>query len=277
MSIKLKTINKEKVSVVKKAKEDNRPVLGANISPVCYTNIALIAPTAGGKSTCIYNILKRCAGKKTKIVAFVSTILNDETWISIKKYFKANKIEFVGHNSIFENGKNILEEYMEEFREKAKEREKAEDNKFVTISVEESLANKCLFFDSDSEDEEEKSKYQYPKHIFVFDDLSQELHTTQYQTFLKSARHWHVTTITGTQDLYDLRGSGVRNQIRIWILFKNLNEARLKNLYETIAPNIPLDKFEAMYKFAVSKPYSFFYISPRTFEFRQNFDKEFIV
>ena len=70
----------------------------------------MIAITASGKTTVLFNIIKECAGKKTKIIALVSTLYNDNNWHVIKKWRKDDKIEFVGHTSIYEDNKDLLKD-----------------------------------------------------------------------------------------------------------------------------------------------------------------------
>ena len=264
--INIKHINKIEVKKIKNENLDTRPIKGKDICNTCYSNMFLVAPTCSGKTTVIFEMLKRCAGKKTKIIAFVSTIYNDQNWNSIRIYFKKKKISFTSYTSIFEN-QDLLQTYVDELTKEAEEREK-KDTKEIDIY------QSCLMFDnSDTESEEE---YQTPKYIFIFDDLSNEIKTNSYDTLLKKARHFEILTITSSQNLKDLSPSS-RNQIRIWILFQNLNDERLKTIYDAISSVIPYEQFKKMYKYATKEKYNFFYIAPRCSDFRINFNKQFVI
>lgn len=270
MSVKLKKINDVAVKAIKSENMDTRPIRGKDVCSTCYSNIAFIAPTAGGKTTAMFEVIKRCAGKKTKIVAFVSTIYNDESWHTIKAYCKKKKIDFTPHISLFEHKKDLLQEYVDKLTQEAEEREK---HRNTPVDAYES----CLFFDNnDEEDDEEDKKFQYPKYIFIFDDLSSEIKSSSYETLLKKARHFMILTLTSTQDLKDMLPS-TRNQIRVWLLFRNIMPERLKTIFESISCNLPFDLFEKMYKYATKEKFSFFYISHRNSDWRINFSRQFVL
>ena len=70
-----KRINNEKVHDFKrKVEKDTRPVRGATLFPELYCNIFLCARKKVGKTLATFKILKKCAGPKTKIVAFCATL-----------------------------------------------------------------------------------------------------------------------------------------------------------------------------------------------------------
>jgi hypothetical protein len=270
-TVKLKKINDVAVKAIKTEEFDTRPIRGKDVCSSCYSNIFLVAPTASGKTTTMFEIIKRCAGKKTKIIAFVSTIYNDESWHTIKEWCRKRKISFTGYTSIFEGKKDLLNEYVETLTKQAEEREKTKNK---PIDIYES----CLMFDNYDEDEEdeEDDKYQYPKHIFIFDDLSQEIRATSYEALLKKARHFGILTISSSQDLKDIKPA-TRNQVRVWLLFKNLNEERLKTIYDAISCNLSYELFKKMYNYSTKEKYHFFYISHRDCDFRKDFSTKFIL
>ena len=269
-SVKLKKINDISVKAIKTEELDTRPIRGKDVCSTCYSNMFLVAPTAGGKTTTMFEIIKRCAGKKTKIVAFVSTIYNDESWHTIKEWCKRKKINFTGHTSIFDGKKDLLREYVDTLTKEAEEREKTKNK---PIDIYES----CLMFDNyDEEEDEEDEQYQYPKYIFIFDDLSDEIKATSYEALLKKARHLQILTLSSSQDLKDIKPA-TRNQIRVWLLFKNLPPDRLKTIYDSIGCNISFTLFEKMYNYATKDKYNFFYIAHRNCDYRKNFNTSFIL
>jgi hypothetical protein len=270
MSIKVKKINDVKVKKIETVSLDDREIKGKDICSTCTSNIFLVAPTHGGKTTTMFEIIQQCAGKKTKIVAFVSTIFNDENWAVIKEWCRKKRISFTPHISIFEGKKDLLQEYVLELTKKAEEKEKLRN---TPIDPYES----CIMFDNDDEDEEEEDKkYQYPEYIFIFDDLSDEIRTTSYNTLLKKSRHFGIMTITGTQDVKDMLPA-TRNQIRIWLLYPDLPPDRLDSIYNTLGRKINFSQFEQMYKYATKQPYNFLYIAPRNADYRINFDRRYIL
>jgi hypothetical protein len=274
--IKLKTINKEVVKPFKKKEVDVRPVRGGDIIPM-DTNVYEVAPTAGGKTTTTFHILKKIVTSETKIVAFVSTIFNDDTWIAIREWAADKEIEFEAHMSIFENGRNLLKGYVEQFQEEAIEREKKRAQKKIqNLMPKKKQIGGYRFDEPVKEEEEEKprrSKWQQRKYIFVFDDIADETRSVEYTTLLKSARHYTVTTITSGQDLKQI-DRPARLQVRIWLLFRSLNAERLKDVYDSIGSAMTFEEFVEVYKYATAEPYNFLYIAPRVPEYRKNFNKQ---
>src|SRR5690606_21771674 len=101
MKISIKKINNEIVTAVPLSKaEDKRPVLGASLFSEPFANIYLNARKKSGKSSVIYNIIKKCANKNTTVVAFVSTLHKDKNWETIQLYCEHHNIPFLGHTSL---------------------------------------------------------------------------------------------------------------------------------------------------------------------------------
>src|SRR5438045_1790317 len=97
-TIKLERVNKLKVKRIP-IEKDERPILGEKITgDTCYTNICQVAPTFGDKTTSTLEILKVCSHKKTKIVAFVSTIYEDKNWEFIQEWAEERGMEFYAHD-----------------------------------------------------------------------------------------------------------------------------------------------------------------------------------
>ena len=79
---------------------DTRPVKGAALFPEIYANVFLCAKKKSGKTSCVYKIVKKCAGPKTKIVVFCSTLHKDKSWATIRALAEKRKWPFVGHTSL---------------------------------------------------------------------------------------------------------------------------------------------------------------------------------
>jgi hypothetical protein len=92
-------------------------------------------------------------------------------------------------------------------------------------------------------------------------------------SFLKKSRHFKSKTIISSQYPNDL-DIDARMQLKYWLVFKKISEAKLKEIYLNTDLDIPYDHFISLYDYAVSKPYSFLYIDTILPEFRQGFDTE---
>jgi len=96
--------------------------LGADLFPELYSNIFLCAKKKSGKTTVIYNIIKKCANKNTKVVAFVSTIDKDKSRLTIREFCERKEIQFMGHSSTYDSeGNNILQAMINQLAMKAEE------------------------------------------------------------------------------------------------------------------------------------------------------------
>jgi hypothetical protein len=268
--IKIETVNDKVVRPIP-IDVDTRPVKGGDICYNPYLNIFSVAPTASGKTTALFKILKEVAGKKTKIVAFVSTIFNDDNWVYIRRWAKKMNIQLEAHDSLYnEDGVNILEGYSKFFKNEAEEREMLEEQGEEEVDT-------MMFDDPAIENPKPKeSKCRYPEWIFIFDDLAGELRDPSFEKFLKKSRQYRCMTISSSQDLKDTTPA-TRMQMRLWLLFGGLTEERLKNVYEGMSLKIPFDVFQYLYKYATKEKFGFLYVSPRTEDFRKNFNEKFII
>jgi hypothetical protein len=277
MLITKKRINNHLVTAIP-IKVDKRPVLGADICSEVYNNICLFAPTKSGKTTVEAHMLEHCAGKKTKIYAFVSTIDNDPNWVAIKKTMMKKGIDFEGYNSIFVDGTNKLQEILNELAEEAREREEEEeaeephdvmDDLAVYHGVKHYIKNKPK-----KKKKEKKSKFQYPDIILLFDDLSDELKHPSYTALLKKARNYRIKTLTASQYVHDI-SPGALYQMRLFIIFAGQAEDKLLNIFNKMALKMPFEQFKAIYKDATTPtkdtPKPFLYVAPHLEDIRQNF------
>ena len=121
--------------------EDSRPVKGSALFDEIYANIFLCAKKKSGKTSTIYKIVKECMGKKTKVIAFVSTLHKDKTWKAIRKYVEGKGNEFIGHTSLKEDGEDLLDKLVEELKDEAENEE--EDNNLLRRSKLKSSLQNC--------------------------------------------------------------------------------------------------------------------------------------
>lgn len=286
ITITLRRINNVIVKPIP-IKIDTRKIKGDSVCTDCYCNILLVAATNSGKTTALNRLLKECVGKDTCIVAFVSTLYNDEKWNYIRRSFEKKGVEFLGYNSIFEEGENQLKEIVHELEVKAKEREEEEDKnekEEEPVDLIKLLRTAQGFQDymEKEEDEEEKkkkkSKYQCPDYLFIFDDLSGEIKTPYYEALVKKARNYKIKTITSTQYLKDVKPE-TRFQMRLWLIFGGLSDVLVESVHTSMGLKMPFYIFLELYKRATEKteeyPCPFFYVCPVHSDFRINFDIKF--
>lgn len=291
-SIILKRVNNHTVDPIQ-VKIDTRPVRGGDLCSDVYANIFLVAPTNSGKTTAMFKLMKECIGKKTTIVAFVSTLFNDENWLAIREYFEKKGIEFIAHTSIVENGVNHLEELVEELKNQAIEREEEkerkgtkEDSEPVDLIKLMQQTNGVIKYIEEGEETEvkkkkKKSKYQEPEYVVVFDDLASEIKSNYFSTLLKSARHFHIKTITSSQYLKDMQASA-RAQIRLLLVFAGQSKEKLMEIHQFMELRMPFDLFYFLYKRATTPTKKsglrpFFYIYPKKDDYRISFNTRFVI
>ncbi len=120
-----------------------------------------------------------------------------------------------------------------------------------------------------------KSKYLVSKYILIFDDMSKSLRTELISKLLKINRHLKSKVILSLQYPNDL-DLLARMQIDYWILFKKINNKKLKEIYDIIDVENDFISFKNMYNEATEEKYDFFYIDLGKQEFRKNFNMKFI-
>lgn len=263
--IKTKRINNEIVKPIPISGGAKIPALGSDLFEEPYANIFITAKKNTGKSTVIYNILKKCAGHDTNIIMFASTLNKDKNLIAIKEYSEKHCMSFSGYTSIIENGQNHLEELILSLQ----------------IPIEES--------DSESEDEmpfirngfgklqhkqrrkPRPPKYIVPEYILIFDDMSSELKAKTLETLLKNMRHFNMKVIISSQYLLDIPPAS-RRQLDYWLVFAGMSEEKLEMIHRDADIGIDFDKFDELYHYATKERRSFLYIDQVNQTFRKNFN-----
>ena len=276
--VKIKQINNEVVQAVPKlGGQDMRPVLGADIMPMAFGNVFFSARKMSGKTSALFHVLKKCTGKNTRIVAFVSTLYNDDSWIYIRKYFENKGIDFEGYTSMIdEDGVDLLAQLVDELKKQAEAEQMAEEEE-----MDEQEAKRDGFFKAfnkknlePKEKKKKKPKYLAPDIIIVLDDLSNELKSPTLVTLLKNHRHFKSKTLISSQYYHDLLPAS-RNQIDYFALFKGQTEKKLELIYKDAQVSLTYPQFEALYEDATSAPYGFLWIDKQQEKFRKGFNKEY--
>jgi|688.fasta_scaffold60564_3 hypothetical protein len=264
--ISIKKINNEIVKPLKLPKIDENKIKGCNLFPNIYSNIFLLAKKMSGKTTVINKILKCSLNKLSKVYIFCSTVYKDSSYIEIIKMLDRKGIEHHEFTSIIENGVNNLENIIIDLQnhEKMEIEEPKPKIKFI----------KC---DSSSDEEDEyeyKPKKIAPEVIFLFDDISNELHLPIISTVLKKNRHYKSKCIISSQYMNDLKPASIQ-QLDYVLIFGGQPTEKLNILHKQIDLSSPLNIFLEIYHNATSEKYNFLYVDVRKEKYRKNFNIEY--
>lgn len=246
----------------------SRDFVGKKLFDKLACNIFLSGPTGSGKSVVIYNILKKCVGKKTKVIFFVGSIHNDPTYKEMLKFLDKNGNDYMTYTSMYDGKENILQQIEEELKQ-------AKDDDGETKIPEPLPCPINLCTEKQIVPKKKKKKRKPPTendYIFIFDDLSNEIrHSSALTAFLKYSRHLNCKCIISSQSLSDLTRN-TRQQIHFLLLFRGLNDEAVKTVFEDINTTMSYKQFKSLYNQVVATKYNFLYVS-RDGEFRRNFDQ----
>lgn len=254
-------------------KHNNLPVKGSELFSEPYCNVFLCAKKKSGKSTVIYNIVKKCIGKESRVHIFASTAFSDPTYKSITDYLEKHEIDYEIFTSIIEGGQNQVSQIIEELNQEAEERLAFVLEEDVT---DEATEPEIVDFGNvvrKKKRPKRKQKYLYPEHVFIFDDLGATLRDKSIDSLLKVNRHYKSKVIISSQYLNDLSPQA-RLQLDYVLLFKGLPMDKLAQVYKDVDLSIDFNTFIQYYNVATKQNFSFLYISVRDETFRINFSTE---
>ena len=269
--MKTQKINDFKISKVKLPRVNEKKIRGGEILPL-YSNSFICAKKNSGKTTTIYNILKKCADKETILDFFVSTIEKDRTWKAIVDYFENKGCNVNCYMStIGENKEDLIQEII--------------DSPIIESDVSESESEDSDYgyLEIGRPDEEEqkvrkKRKKQKiaQKRIIVLDDIGSELKKPSIDQLLKINRHLKSKVILSSQYLNDLSPQA-RRQIDCWLLFGGLKKNKLEQVVRDCDTKYELKEFEEVYKFCTAKKYNFMTLYCDNDTYRKNFNEKIII
>jgi hypothetical protein len=263
--IKSKKINDCKIEVVINKKENPKNILGGEIFTL-YSNIFLCAKKKSGKTNIIYNILDKCAGKNTKVHIFCSTVYKDNTYKKIFKMLDKKKIEYNSYTHFKEGSENRINSLISELQLDDQVEEKAVEKKEKIV----------LFNDKVIEVKKKKTKKykkEMPEHILVLDDMGEMMRDPSIYNILKMNRHFKMKCILSAQHLNNLQPSSIL-QLDYMLIFKGMNNDKLKRSYELLDLSIDYNYYLKMYYYSTSQPFNFFYIDIRSEVYRKNFNEK---
>eukprot|EP00732_Lithocolla_globosa_P002403 Lithocolla_globosa_v1_NODE_1559_length_2492_cov_7.594984.p1 type:complete len:265 gc:universal NODE_1559_length_2492_cov_7.594984:1488-694(-) len=259
VSTKINNINVKPIEVQKTPLKN---VKGVELFESLYCNIFLCAKKKSGKTSVIFNILKHCVDKNSKVIVFCATYLKDDNWIDIEEYLNKKKIPNEFYSSIHEGLDNTIEE-MKNYEDEEEISEDEPPPRVISFSNDKICVKKRKI----------KPKYITPRYVLIFDDLSTELRDKRIGELLKIHRHLKSKIILSSQWLNDLLPMS-RRQIDYFLIFQGMCEAKLLELYKQADLSISFEKFKSLYKEATHEKYNFFYVDVNDENnFRKNFNQ----
>lgn len=267
--MKLQTINDVKITPAPVVKKDTRPILGYDMMPVLYSNTFICCKKNSGKSTLIYNILKRCCNKETKVIGFVSTHDKDNVYQRMKEMLDKKKIPNEWYASIHED--NALDTLLDEMKERVfSDDESSSDEEEQEPQVIRTMDEVVVRY------KKRKPKKISQKYLLIFDDLSNEVKSPILTQLLKKNRHYRSKILISSQYLHDIQPQA-RTQLDNLILGKGLNDEKVKEAFKYGDVSIPLEQFQELYDDATHDKYNFFYVISPLNEYRKNFNQKYLV
>jgi hypothetical protein len=282
------------IKPIPKVKEpDSRPIKGFHYLPFLHGNVGLLGRTGAGKTTVLYNIVKNCIDKNTKVFLFCSSINLDDGYTAMLQMLEARKIPHMVFTSLIEpeTRENILDSVVKKIEEPEPESEEDKAASATPLQpAEQELpsglvctgSNKGIIkIDTPGEEEEpekkrkpRKSKYQTPKYCIIMDDLSKsELRSVAVINLLKKSRRFAKVIISSqfTTHVYPDSYSQMF-QICLWGGF---NREYIKRVYEHVMPfNMNAEEFFQLYMLLTAKKYKFMTIDMRGRYICQDFNRQ---
>jgi hypothetical protein len=284
MNIREQKINDMIIKPIKFKKEDGEikghDIIGDNMFP----NIFNVAMKNSGKTTNLFNSLKKIINKETKVYFFVSTFYNDKTYDVIREYLEDKDIYYEAYTNVGAELNNLLHTLTENARIECEQKIiDAQKNIIEEVKVED-ITDEQMYYDIFKTDDNfieqiklkhKKPKKLAPKYFIIFDDMSEDLRNLNVSAFIKKNRHFKALCWISSQNALDIRNDA-RNNINIYLLYQNIPEEKLKQLYESCTLPIPYEKFITLYNYATKEQHHFLYINRDTNEYRKNYDIKLI-
>jgi hypothetical protein len=275
--------------------QDKRPARASTMFEVPYSTVFICAPKNSGKTTTLYEIMRRKVMPFTHVIIFCGTSDVDDSYKRFREFCEAKDVpcDFF-HSTKNENKESILgmirenleKTYMGEGEDDEDGEEEEPEDRVPLIGLDEMPTPDFVdALTEKEEDEEEKeptfeelqeeykarSKYRELDYLFIFDDLAGELRDENISKFIKRHRHFKSMCLFSSQWIHDLKPDTIR-QAEYFILFKGNNPDKLKKIFMSIDLGMPFEQFLSIYKDATAEPFSFLYVDVPNKQLRQNFD-----
>lgn len=243
--------------------DDGKKPMGHELFPDLKANIYISAGTNSGKTTLINHILKYCIDKHTVCHLFVATAEIDPTYKHIISSFNDREIKYsVDMHFIDTDGNHIVNDLVHELS-KVKPVEEAPKDKPIIIGKK-IVAGAIVTVYAKPDKPNEKPKYvdpnpnNSPDHLFLFDDLAQDMRHKDIYNLMIKQRHFTAKTIIATQSIKDIYPKCLP-QLKYLIVFGGHSLKTLEDLYKTLQPYGSFDDFLSYYRTATSEKYHFLY------------------
>jgi hypothetical protein len=247
--------------------DDKIKPLGHQYSPLWFPNIFILARKKSGKTTILYNLLRKCINKRTAVFTFCSTAHKDPAWKEILKMFDERDIPHTEFLSIeADNGENNLLNVIETLKAPLENEEKTIEQPRIIHTT----------LDIPKEQKQKPRPQRTPELCFIFDDLGEACRNPTLTQLMKTNRHYKALVIILSQSFTDLTPSA-RKQIDQCLVFKGLNLEKLKGLYRDLDPSCDFETFKELYDDATAEKYAFLNVDTRNATFKRNFDYQYIL
>ena len=268
--IKEKTINNINVKPLVNADVlDIDKIKGGNIFGELYGVSFLCARRKSGKTSVLAEILKRTTDKKTVIWIFCPTHRIDPSWTQIIEHLENKGNTVNTFDSMMEGKTNLLDEIVTDLSSPVVEEDKEKPEVKPPVKI--------VFETPESEKKKEyKPKKKAPEHIFLFDDIAQELKNVGLQALIKKSRHLKATVYISSQYIHDLPPQALK-QLSYFLCFRSMTRDKLEHIYKMLDLSIDEEKFYELYDHATKDPYCFLYVDMKNQKFRKNFSKELLL
>jgi len=268
--IKEKTINNISIKPLINADSlEIDKIKGGALFPELYGVSFLCARRKSGKTSVLAEIIKRTIDKKTVVWIFCPTHRIDPSWIQIIEYLEKKGNTVNCFDSMMEGKTNLLDEIVTDLSNPVVEEKK----EAVVVPT-----TKVCFESPESEKtkKEYKPKKKAPEHIFLLDDISNELKNPSLLALLKKSRHIKSTIYISSQYLLDLPPQALK-QLSYFLCFRSMTREKLEHIYKMLDLSIDEEKFYDLYDYATKDPYCFLYVDMKNQRFRKNFSKELLL
>jgi hypothetical protein len=250
---------------------DITKIKGGKLFKNVYNVSFLCAKRQSGKTSVLAHILQKTSDKKTTFWIFCPTTRVDNSWITLIQILENRGNQVNVFDSIMDGKTNLLDEIVTDLSNPedivVKKDESQDVSRITKISFGDEIKEK--------KKQEYKPKKIAPKHIFVFDDISQELKNSAIVTLCKKSRHLLSSVYISSQYTHDC-SPGLIKQLSYFICFRSFSRDKLEHIHKLLDLTIDLEKFYNLYDFCFTNPkgYDFLYIDVREQEFRKNFNKK---
>lgn len=273
---------------------------GYALFPDPYCNVGVVSKKKSGKTTVIYNILRKCANKKSNVMIFSSTAFKDPVWKKITEMLENRGCNVETKLDIKEDGVNLIDEWIQlnqqpdepdsddsnaDFNPEDCPYKCEEDlpkNNIIEIYSKEQIAKakeqlrKYKEWEKSKNKPKKKSKKpkveHYAKWILVFDDLGKSLRDQAINQLCKTNRHYQAMVILSSQRDTDYHPD-CWAQFDFFLTFRSLNPDVMERIWEKLNLSTELEQFMDIYQECTKNPYSFLYLNVPKEEFRCGFDK----